>query len=149
MVAKQGWTLPVQWGRVRQTMRKSVLPSTSSPSHQRKFFRIGFASWLSTCLAACVLWVTTGCDSKSTSVDSIGDQASVNRGGEDGADSDSIDQGRPDAAGGSEPEFNREAALTAADRLLRSGQTEKAILELQRVLVSDPKIQVLSPGMRR
>ena len=108
-------------------------------SHQRKFFRIGFASWLCTCLAACLLWVTAGCDSKSTSVDSIGDQASVSRGGEDGDDSDSIDQGRPDAAGGSEPEFNREAALTAADRLLRSGQTEKAILELQRVLVSDPE----------
>ena len=108
-------------------------------SHQRKFFRIGFASWLCTCLAACLLWVTAGCDSKSTSVDSIDDQASVSRGGEDGDDSDSIDQGRPDAVGGSEPEFNREAALTAADRLLRSGQTEKAILELQRVLVSDPE----------
>jgi len=96
------------------------------------------------CLCVGLLWIASGCNSESTSNQDTGgqDTGGQDTGGQapvipDGTVAD--DRSDRDPATTSPPEFNRESALAEAGRLLSSGQTQQAIAELQRVLVSDPE----------
>ena len=91
--------------------------------------------WLCLCLSGCIACFSTGCDPEPKSnSDADGRSVSTPRGisgevpGRDESDPEKV----------KEPEFVREKALQAADRLLRAGQTQQGIAELQRVLLSDP-----------
>jgi len=89
--------------------------------------------WL--CLCGCIACLFTGCDSEPKSNSAADGQSVSTQGGITGEVSgrDESDPGKV-----KEPEFDRETALQAADRLLRAGQTQQGITELQRLLVSDP-----------
>ena len=88
------------------------------------------------CLYGGLLWIASGCDSDSTSNQQPGEQTPVIP---DATVMDTGDRADNDPASTSQPEFNRESALAEAGRLQRSGQTQQAIVELQRVLLSDPE----------
>ena len=88
------------------------------------------------CLYGGVLWIACGCDSDSTSNQNSAKQAPAIP---DGTVVDAGDRTDNDPASASQPEFNRESSLSKAERLMRSGQTQEAIVELQRVLLSDPE----------
>jgi len=91
--------------------------------------------WFCLCLSGCIACFSTGCDPESKSnPDADGQSVSTQRGisgvvsGRDATDPEKAD----------EPEFDREKTLQTADGLLRAGQTQQGIAELQRILLSDP-----------
>lgn len=91
--------------------------------------------WLCLCLCGCIVCLFTGCDSESKPNSDADGQSVSAQGGITGEVSgrDESDPGKV-----KEAEFDREIALQTADRLLRAGQTQQGIAELQRILVSDP-----------
>ncbi|MCP4941752.1 MAG: tetratricopeptide repeat protein [Planctomycetaceae bacterium] len=91
--------------------------------------------WLCLCLYGCIACISTGCDSEPKS-SSDADGRSVSTPGGISGEVPGRDESDPEKV--EEPEFDREKALQAADRLLRAGQTQQGIAELQRILLSDP-----------
>ena len=91
--------------------------------------------WLCLCLYGCIACFSTGCDSEPKS-SSDADGRSVSTPGGISGEVPGRDESDPEKV--EEPEFDREKALQAADRLLRAGQTQQGIAELQRILLSDP-----------
>ena len=91
--------------------------------------------WLCLCLYGCIACFSTGCDSEPKSSSDADGRSVSTRGGISG-EVPGRDESDPEKV--EEPEFDREKALQAADRLLRAGQTQQGIAELQRILLSDP-----------
>ncbi len=91
--------------------------------------------WLCLCLYGCIACFSNGCDSGLKSNSDADGQSVSTQGGISGAVS-GRDESDPEKV--EEPEFDREKALQAADRLLRADQTQQGIAELQRILLSDP-----------
>ncbi len=87
------------------------------------------------CLYGCIACFSNGCDSEPKSNSDAEGRSVSTQGGISGAVS-GRDESDPEKV--EEPEFDREKALQAADRLLRAGQTQQGIAELQRILLSDP-----------
>jgi len=87
------------------------------------------------CLFGGVVWCSVGCDSSSEPELGSASQQTTDPGR---SSVDAVKQGEQDSQITTETEFSRESALAAADQLMRSGQTQQAIIELQRVLLSDP-----------
>lgn len=91
--------------------------------------------WPQVCLFVCLVWAATGCDSEPVAGTDPGDQLPLAQGGNE---VDAADLVEGDSEKAEDPEFSRESAITAADDLMRAGQTQRAISELQRVLLADP-----------
>ena len=90
---------------------------------------------LCVCLCVCLVWAAPGCDSEPVAGTDPGDQLPLAQGGNE-VDAADLVVGDSEKAG--DPGFSRESALTAADDSMRAGQTQRAISELQRVLLADP-----------
>lgn len=91
--------------------------------------------WLYLGLYGCLVCFSVGCDSggKPSSEE---DEQSVST---DGSISGEVsDRGESESEKVKDSDFDREKTLQAADSLLKAGQTQQGIAELQRILLSDP-----------